>query len=331
MPNVITLGGSASTGSGYTFGDLIEKVYRRVAAGVSETTIQLATPGTLDTTTVTFAVTGPQVNQCAVPGALLAVDMEIMLVLSYQAPNITVERGYLGSTAGTHATGSLMYRNPRISRYDIGVAINDDLNDLSSHGLYRVGTATITYNPVFEGYDLGDLPSNFLEILELRYQLPVPNKNYPAITRWKVNRYQNLSDFPSGNALLLYEGAYPGLPINVTYSAPFIPFVDLSDNICDTPTTNDPAPPYNGYTASSVPNLPPTAVDIPPLGAAVDLISSQEPARSNFAIQPDPRKAQDVPPLAIMNSTQYLEKKRMQRIEAEALKLRLQYTKSPHR
>ena len=72
-------------------------------------------------------------------------------------------------------------------------------------------------------------------------------------------------------------------------------------------------------------------MDIPPLGAAVDLISSQEPARSNFAIQPDPRKAQDVPPLAIMNSTQYLEKKRMQRIEAEALKLRLQYTKSPHR
>ena len=41
MPSTITVGGSASIGSGYSFGDLVEKVYRRVMSGVSELTVQL--------------------------------------------------------------------------------------------------------------------------------------------------------------------------------------------------------------------------------------------------------------------------------------------------
>ena len=41
MPSIITVGGSSSTGNGTTFGDLIEKVYRRVMGGIRERAVQI--------------------------------------------------------------------------------------------------------------------------------------------------------------------------------------------------------------------------------------------------------------------------------------------------
>ena len=330
MP-VVTIGGSAGPVSGYTYNDLIEKVYRRVMSGVSEMTIVLS--GTIDGEKEEVTFTGPQ-TLALVPGAILAIDLELMLVLSSNASTHTavLKRGYMGSRAVTHFDKSIVYINPSLSKYDVGVAINDDINALSAMGLVRINTAILTYNPVFMGYDLGDIPTNFIEILEIRYKIPFPDRRYPPITRWKVSRYQDTSVFPSGNSLTLYEGAYPGMPIYVTYSAPLLPYESLTDNVCDTPVTNDPDGPYNGYyDTSSIPNLPTTAIDIPPLGATIQLIQNREFSRNMYMVQPDPRKATDVPAGAIMNSTQRLEIHREKRVAQEVARLRKQYTRHPHR
>lgn len=336
MATLITVGGSSSTGNGYTFGDLIEKVYRRVMGGVRERVVTLT--NSIDSSTNTVLLSGSQISSLF-PGVLLAIDLEILYVESW-APDsgsstsgtAIVTRGYFGSVAGAHIAGTHCYLNPRYSRYDIGVAINDDLRSLSSptNGLFRVGVAEITYNPVFAGYDLGDLPDNFIDILEVRYRIAPPYRTFPAIKRWKVIRWDKSSTdpvFPSGRGLVIYESAWPGLPIYVTYSAPFIRFVDTADNILNTPATNDDSPPHNGYSTNTVVNLTATMIDLPPLGAEIDLTQPREISRNFMESQPDPRKAQEVPANAVAASVNALVSRRMQRINEEADRLQRQYTK----
>ena len=338
MPT-LTVSGSASTGSGYQFGDLIEKVYRRVMSGVQEITCTLGANYTLDGTTFNgIPFTGSGTTAIST-GTILSVDLELMLVTSYNSSSNTasVERGYLGSVATTHygptasSAGTPVYVNPSLTRFDCGVAINDDLNSLSAAGLVRIGSAEITYNPVFVGYDLGDLPANFIDIVEVRAKTPMPQRNYPPITRWKVSRYQDTGVFPSGNSLTIAEGGWPGQPMFVTYTAPLIPFVDQSDDVADTPATNDLNPPYNGYSDTYVPNLPTTAVDIPPMGAIIQLVEQREFQRNNYSSQPDPRKAAEIPAGSIMNSVGRLEIQRQRRIQEEVERIRKQYTRYPKR
>lgn len=331
MATLITVGGSASTGNGTTFGDLIEKVYRRVMGGIRERTVQL----TNDITDVqeNIVVNGSQAGSIA-PGVIMSVELELMYVTAWDASNLTatVVRGYYGSVPSNHDANVIVYLNPRYSRYDIGVAINDDLRSLSgpTNGLFRVGVAELTYNPVFAGYDLGDLPSNFIDILEIRYRIAPPYRTFPAIKKWKIIRWQQGSTdpaFPSGLGLVIYESGWPGLPIYVTYSAPFIRFVDTADSILNTPATNDEAPPYNGYSTATVTNLTSTMIDLPPLGAEIDLTIPREISRNFMESQPDPRKAQEVAPGAVAGSVNALTNRRMARISEEADRLQRQYTK----
>jgi len=330
MPSIITVGGSSSTGNGTTFGDLIEKVYRRVMGGIRERTVQINQTGGIGTTDTSVVLSGAQTSGIS-PGVILSVELELMYVVEWNATTLkaTVLRGYYGSTPTSHINGTIIYINPRYSRYDIGVGINDDLRSLSSptNGLFRVGVAVLTYNPVFAGYDLGALPDNFIDILEVRYRIAPPYRTFPPIKRWKVLRGLPDPVFPSGHGLVLYESGWPGLPIYVTYSAPFIKLVDAADSVLSTPGTNDEAAPKNGYSTTNISNLTPTMLDLPPLGAEIDLTLPREISRNFMESQPDPRKAQEVAPGAVAGSVNALNARRMQRINEEADRLQRQYTK----
>jgi hypothetical protein len=239
--------------------------------------------------------------------------------------------------------------------------------------------------------------------LEVRYRIAPPYRTFPAIKRWKVIRWQQNStdpSFPSGKGLVLYEPGWPGLPIYVTYSAPFLKLVSTSDSLLQTPATNDEAPPYDGYgvntsvnftatttngsstltsvssvtglyvgmllggtgitggttitainsststitmsavatangtaisigaaNSPNIPNLVPTMLDLPALGAEIDLTLPREISRNFMESQPDPRKAQEVMPGAVASSVNALILRRAQRISEEADRLTRQYTK----
>ena len=330
MASVITVGGSSSTGNGTTFGDLIEKVYRRTMGGIRERTVQIDQVGGIGSDDTTVVLLGAQTNGIA-PGVILAIELELLYIVEWDNENniATVMRGYYGSVATSHINGTICYLNPRYSRYDIGVAINDDLRSLSSptNGLFRVGVAQLTYNPVFAGYDLGALPDNFIDILEVRYRIAPPYRTFPAIKKWKVLRGIPDPVFPSGKGLVLYESGWPGLPIYVMYSAPFVKLVDAADSVLNTPSTNDEAAPHNGYSTGTITNLTPTMLDLPPLGAEIDLTLPREISRNFMESQPDPRKATEVPAGSVAGSVNALQMRRAARINEEADRLTRQYTR----
>jgi len=76
-----------------------------------------------------------------------------------------------------------------------------------------------------------------------------------------------------------------------------------------------------------VPNMSSTMVDLPPLGAEIDLTLPREISRNFMESQPDPRKAQEVVAGSVAGSVTALINRRMQRINEEADRLVRQYTR----
>lgn len=288
-----------------TFGDAIEKVARRLMPALRDQAVQLVGAYTADGLTMTLA--GPQTNAVHV-GSTLSIDQEILFVTNWNATTgvADVSGGYAGSTPANHESGDLVYIDPKFSRFDIGSAINDNLNEMSSPacGLYQVPVAAMfTYNSVFQGYDLGALPADFIDIIEVRYKVAPPTHNFPLVKNWDIIR--NVPDpiFPSGRGLVIFDGGWPGLPVYISYKSPFTPLVNLSDGL------------------NAVGGIPLTALDIPTMGAEIDLVLPREVKRNFIESQPDSRKAPEVPAGATSNAAFALLKRWMQRIDDEAANL----------
>lgn len=246
------------------------------------------------------------------PGIALGVDLEVFYVQNKSTNSVQVVPGYQGSTEAAHSAGTLVYINPRFSLFDIGTAINDDLLDLSSseNGLYAVNACEITYNPSIQGYDLTDVNTGspvtaINEVLSIRYKVPFPIGTWKPIPygSWELSPNADPTSFPSGYALSILTGGFPGLPMRVTYKAPFNPLVDLNDDIVATAGMSD------------------TMADLPPLGAMVALVAPREIRRNQIDSEPDSRRAPEVTPGAVMNSVAGVLRLRQSRINAESARL----------
>lgn len=307
----MSIGGSA----GLTYNDLVEKTYRRLMANQREVVAKLVPGYTVGDGILNLS--SPGVNSIG-PGALLAVDWTVYRVDQWipagQIGGVAQVTVVQGSQDANHAENADVYVNPKYTRFDCAVAIQDSLRGLSSptNGVYNEGFTTITYNPVYMGYDLGaiGIPSTFNSILEVSYDISTPTHNMPRMLKWDLRRGITNAKFPSGYGIIFYEGAWPGLNINVAYGYPFTLPTFQTDDI------------------TTVCGLADSAIDIPPLMAEVFLTESREIKRNFIESQPDPRKAQDVPPGAMLGSTNKLELRIAQRISEEADRQAIRW---PHR
>jgi len=308
-----------------TYNDWIEKTWRRVYSGANDAVVQLATA--ITPTTTSFGVT-PAQSTVMRNGAILSVDLEVMLVVNWNQNNgtATVIRGYEGSVPCAHSADGLVYVQPKYTKFDIGIALNDELKRLSSpdSGLFQVGVSTVTYNPVYMGYDLGTIPTDFIDVLEIRHKIPFPTRNYPKISKWKVLRsIPDATVFPSGAGIVIYEGGYPGQPFYIQYSAPFTPLGNILNN--DNSLNLSATLAQDVATTSGMLN---PATDIPPLGAEIQLTLPREIKRNFMESQPDPRKALEVLAGNVSNSVQALTILYNERVSEEATRLQRQYTRT---
>ena len=302
------LGGFAIGGvTGSSFGDMVERTYRHLMSNQREVVAKLNPAYVQGTGQMTLI--SPGVNTIG-PGSLLAVEWSVYRVDQW-TPNPSSTGGTAavtvvqGSTDLVHPVNSDVYVNPKYTRWDIAVSLNDSLNSLSSpgNGLFAVGTTTLTYNPAFMGYDLAAVPFNFNGVIELTYDIASPSRNFPAIRKFKIVRGVSNAKLPSGRGIILYQSAWPGLNINFTYSYPFANLINPSDD------------------AIMVAGLPPTAIDIPGMQTEIDLTIAREIKRNFIEAQPDPRKGQDVVSGGMLHATDKLEMRLEQRISEEADRL----------
>lgn len=284
--------------------DLIEATRQHlVAAGRPEIN---KLNGAMDAsqTSLTFEYPAQAVQR----GAVLSIDLEEVLVWVVAGQTATVQRGFNGTTAATHADDSLLYVNDRQSATRILRELNNELRSFSSpvHGLYRVRTVDLTWSAVRSGYDLTGV-TDLIDILAVE-GVGVLAGDRSRVERYRVIRNQDTADFPSGMAIQMYDGGViPGRTVRVTYRAPFASLSTLTDDV------------------EAVSFLPATAHDIPPLGAAARLLAGRESHRVGADMQPEPRAAGDVPPGANTGASRALLGLRNLRLSEEAARLHAAY------
>lgn len=291
-----------------TYADLVAETVRRLMPAQMDLTATLT--GGIAETAPTLKLAGPMTNGVSY-GQRLGLGAEVVYVSdwTFGAGVATVIRGFDGSTAAAHSSGVTVLIEPKYTTFDIMGAINEELDGLSGPTvLFQVKTVTITYNPVFTGYDF-PASTGIYDILGIRYKIAPPTHNYPPIKSWWWTDHMTDPIYPSGKILKIDGGGWPGLPIHVWYAAAFTHLTELTQ------------------TVQAVSGFPLTANDLLPMGAAIRLTLGREIKRNFIESQPDPRKPPEVPPGAILNSVKGLQMLYQRRITQERAKLRLRYSK----
>lgn len=281
--------------------DVIAEARRFLLASGRQEMNRLTTTMNTSVTSVVFDFAAGSIAA----GALIAIDLELILVWSVTSQTATVQRAMHGSVAAAHTAGAVITVNPIVSDFWVFAEINNELASLSSPatGLYRVKTVTATAT-VASSYNLA---ADVIDVLTVQWNDYGPSLDWPRLRRWDVLTNQDTSVFASGTALQLYTAPPPGRTLRITYSAPFGALATLAD---DVQTTT---------------GLPASANDIPAIGAAARLLTAREARRSVLDAQPESRQAQDVPPGTARSAAAQLFALRDRRVKEESARLSSQY------
>ena len=255
-------------------------------------------------------------NSGIVPGVIIEADSEAMYVQKVEGTTVNVIRGYGASSPAAHDNLSIIRVSPKFPTYRILEALNNDLSDLSApdNGIFQVKSFTTTYNASKQGYDLTEdgvsLTNEAVQsIYAVSYTDPVTVEGRePEIRKWGLKRNRTTTSFASGMALVLYQPAFPGKKINVSYKSPMTAITGVASA-------------FN----KSATGLQSTAYDLPTLGAALALMIATPIRREFLDAQGTSRRADEVPPGAISASMRDLRARRDMRVAAEAARLTTMY------
>lgn len=201
---------------------------------------------------------------------ILEIDEELLWVDSFDrvANTATVSpygRGYLGTTAATHAADAKVTISPTFPRYSIKRAINDTIRSLGA-SIFAVKSTTFTFNAAVSTYAFANL--NIKNILTVSWQSIGPTKEWVPIRRWDFDALANPEAFgyvtgtDTVQTITLGDAPISGRTVKVIYATDPNPFTANTDV----------------YT--TVTGLPESTRDVVILGSAYRLLSFLDPARA---------------------------------------------------
>jgi hypothetical protein len=197
---------------------------------------------------------------------IVEVDDELMWVDSFDrvANTATIApygRGYLGTTAATHAVDAKVTVSPIFPRYTIKKAINDTINAVGN-SLLSIKQTTFSFNPSVTTYEFENL--NIENILTIMWQDIGPSKEWIRVRRWDFDPFADVSTWGSGSqTVTLGDFITPGRTVKVMYTTRPSTLTNASDVFTTT----------TGLSESSK--------DVVILGSAYRLLAYLDPARAS--------------------------------------------------
>jgi len=150
---------------------------------------------------------------------IIEVDDELIWIDSFDQVNSVAYaspsgRGYRGTTIASHTAGSRVTINPSYPRSiiqkNINMAINAVYPDL--FGVYY------TTFPFIAARNTYALPSEALNVLDVKWQTIGPSKEWLPIRRWRIDKTANITAFSSSKSVSIYDGIVPGRTVQVVYT-----------------------------------------------------------------------------------------------------------------
>lgn len=228
---------------------------------------------TAPVTTLTSPSSSPTIlslgSTDSVGKGIIEIDEELMWVSSFDRVGNTATiapygRGYLGTTAATHAVDTKVTISPIFPRYVVKRAINDTIRAMGTQ-LMVIGQTTFTFNPSVTTYEVTDSGGSLIEnILSMSWQDIGPSQEWIPVRRWSWDAKAESATW-GNDAQTVTIGDYitPGRTVKVNYLKQPSAMSNTSDNFTNT----------TGYSE--------TARDVVILGAAYRLLTYLDPARAS--------------------------------------------------
>ena len=196
---------------------------------------------------------------------ILEIDEELLWIDSFDriANTATIApygRGYLGTTATTHAVDAKVTVSPIFPRHSVKKAINDTLRAMGTQ-LMVVKQTTFTYNAAVNTYAFNNL--NIERILTMSWQDIGPTKEWIPLRRWDFDPQADVTTWGSGSqTVTIGDYVTAGRTVKVMY-------ITSPSTLS---STNDVFTTVTGY--------PESAKDVVILGASYRLLTYLDPARA---------------------------------------------------
>jgi len=197
----------------------------------------------------------------------IEIDEELMWVDSFDriANTATVSpfgRGYLGTTAATHAAGTKVTISPTFPRYVVKRAINDTIRALGAN-IFAVKQTSFTYNAAITTYELDNL--NIRNILTMHWESIGPSKEWIRVKRFDFDALPSINTWgATAQTVTIGDIITPGRTVKVVYA------------------TEPAALSTNSDVFTTVTGLPESVRDVVILGAAYRLLTYLDPARASM-------------------------------------------------
>lgn len=255
-----------------TFAEMTDEVLINLAGYTfqQDRSTYLINPVTTTTSTIASPTILTLASTDSVGKGILEIDEELVWVDSFdRVANTAVispyGRGYLGTTAATHAAAAKVSISPTFPRYVVKKAINDTIRAIGS-SIYAVETYNFTFNAAVSTYALAN--KTIKNILNISWQSIGPSKEWVPIRRYDFDASANPEAFgyttgtDTVQTITLGEAPIAGRTVKVMYATTPHPFTANSDV----------------YTTTT--GLPESTKDVVILGAAYRLLAYLDPARA---------------------------------------------------
>lgn len=297
--------GESTIDSNLTVAGYIEQSKQYLYTGTHEVRDKVQAAITSSATTIQLTYGNPAFQ----PGIRVSCELEDMYVWDVDGSRTltTVERGQFGTTASSHLASSMIYASPKFSDAEILREINREIVSLSAPGagLYQVATTDITTDGSKRGYPFPGVFAN--DILDIRVKTPGDSLDWPVVNNWSYQTFSETTDFATGFNLFIYDSLPTNTILHVTYSRPFTTLTNLAQVV----TTQ------TGLASSQL--------DIPLLGAAINLTAGREIKRNFDEHQGETRRAAEVGPGANLSAANALRNQYRKRRVEEANRLQKQF------
>lgn len=270
-------------------------------------------------TTTTSPVSSPTILSLGstenIGKGVIEINEELLWVDSFDRVSNTAViapygRGYLGTSASTHAVEAKVTISPTFPRHSVKRAINDTIRAMGSV-LYAVKQTSFTYNPSVITYKLDDI--NIQKIITMHWQDVGPSKEWIPIKRWDFDSNPYAGEWgANAQTVNLYDFITPGRIVKVTYATRPTEFTSGTQQL----TTQT--------------GFPESVKDVVILGAVYRLLNFLDPARST-ATSPQADETDAKRPYGSSNSAaRQVYTFYVQRLNEEILKQQQQYPPRIH-
>ena len=138
-------------------------------------------------------------------------------------------RGYRGTTVAPHDSGSRVTINPAFPRSVVQKNINNAIQAVYPD-LFGVYYTTFPFIAARNTYPL---PSEALNVLDVKWQTIGPSKEWLPVRKWRIDKNANIPAFSTNRTISIYDGIVPGRTVQVVYSKKPTELFLTSDDFTD--------------------------------------------------------------------------------------------------